>query len=177
MCQSIDVKNSTFAKMDNPSYFQYPQTRSEPGTPISLNSPQPIVQGPPDPLYEDLYAAFNVDDSEARKHLDENLNILETRIVTASESPSVKLMKKCSLRRLLSSAAGHKSPAHAKSRPPVGWPPGLELKRSQSLMSQNETNKNELIGERSKSFSLSRPKCWASSSNSNLTSTSATYES
>ena len=60
-----------------------------------------------------------------------------------------------------------KSPTHTKS-----WPPGLELKRSQSLMSQNETNKSEFIGERSKSFSLTRPKCWASSS-SNLNSTSA----
>ena len=93
------------AKMDNPSYFQSLQSPKSPQSPISHQS---VVQGPPDLLYEDLYAAFKVDDSEARKHLDENLNILGTRLVSASESPSVKLMKKCSLRRLLSSAAGHK---------------------------------------------------------------------
>ena len=87
------------AQMDNPSYFQSPQCSK---------FPQSIVQGPPDLFQEDLYAALKVDDSEARKHLDENLNILGTRLVSASESPSVKLMKKCSLRRLLSSAAGHK---------------------------------------------------------------------
>ena len=88
--------------MDNPSYFQSLQS------PKSPTYHQQIVQGPPDPFHEDLYAAFKVDDSEARKYLDENLNILGTRLVSASESPSVKLMKKCSLRRLLTSAAGQK---------------------------------------------------------------------
>ena len=68
--------------------------------------------------------------------------------------------------------AGQSKHSHPKS-----WPPGLELKRSQSLMSQNETNKNEFIGERSKSFSLSRSttKCWASSS-SNLTTSPMSHE-
>ena len=124
--------------MDNPSYFQ---THSQPDTNGQPPEPEPDDQ-------EELFATFKVDDNEARKHLDENFNILSSRVVSA-ESPSVKLMKKCSLRRLLS------------QKPQFFPPPTLELKRSQSL-TQQETNSNEFIVGRSKSFSAS----WATSSKS-----------
>ena len=80
--------------MDNPSYFQ---------SQCSGTHPNAVVQEEPFGDDQDLYAAFKVDDTEALKNLDENFNELSSRLVQSSaEPPSVKLMKKCSLRRLLS---------------------------------------------------------------------------
>lgn len=105
--------------MDNPSYFH----------PCSQPS--------------DLIAAtLRVDDNEARKTLDHQLSILSSRI--SNESPSLKLVKKCSLRKFLSPKGGR---SH-----------GLELKRSQSLTHEEtnvETSPQEFAVERSKSFSTS----------------------
>ena len=80
--------------MDNPSYFQSQSSGTRPNA---------VVQEEPFGDDQDLYAAFKVDDTEALKNLDENFNELSSRLVQSSvEPPSVKLMKKCSLRRLLS---------------------------------------------------------------------------
>ena len=81
--------------MDNPSYFQSQCSGTHPNA--------VLVQEEPFGDDQDLYAAFKVDDTEALKNLDENFNELSSRLVQSSaEPPSVKLMKKCSLRRLLS---------------------------------------------------------------------------
>ena len=81
--------------MDNPSYFQSQCSGTHPNA--------VLVQEEPFGDDQDLYATFKVDDTEALKNLDENFNELSSRLVQSSaEPPSVKLMKKCSLRRLLS---------------------------------------------------------------------------
>ena len=94
--------------MDNPSYFQSQCPPTNPQEPLIH---EPMVQE------QDLYATFKVDDIEALKNLDDNFNELSSRL-DQSEPPSVKLMKKCSLRRLL-------------TQKPKWTPAGLELKRSQ----------------------------------------------
>ena len=94
--------------MDNPYYFcrdtNYPL---HPSTPEFL-------------------ASLRVNDSEARKALGQNLAMLNSRL----ESPSVKLMKRCSLKKIF----GKNS----------------KLKRSQSLTHEKDSN---FAVERSRSFS------------------------
>ena len=67
--------------MENPSYFQQTLKRQ-----ASL---------PVEPLGP---SALLVNDGDARKHLDESLNLLSS--VMTKESPSVRLLKKISLRKV-----------------------------------------------------------------------------
>jgi len=107
--------------MDNPCYFQS----------SSLPETKEVSE-------QDLLATLEVNDKEARKNLDESLSLLNSRISNNNEAPSVKLMKKCSIRRLL----------NGKSKPPIA--------RSQSLthtQNPNGCGSDDFIVERSKSFS------------------------
>lgn len=108
--------------MDNPSYFH----------PTS----QPHSKAMPNDL---LLDTLQVNDDAARQRLDEQLSILTSRVT--AESPSFKLMKKCSLRRLLSTKGGEKKP------------PGVEFKRSQSLSHEEANSSSDYMVERSRSFS------------------------
>ena len=82
-------------------------------------------------------AALEVNDKEALKNLNESLSLLNSQIST-TEAPSVKLMKKCSIRRLLNGKPKH---------PPVA--------RTQSLTHTQNLENDDFIVERSKSFSSS----------------------
>ena len=109
-----------------------------------MDNPYYFYQDPHLPLQPSLVlATLKVNDSEARKALDQNLGMLNSRL----ESPSLKLVKRCSLRKFF----GKNS----------------KLKRSQSLTHEKDSN---FAVERSKSFS-SRTSCaadartWTSSAN------------
>ena len=109
-----------------------------------MDNPYYFYQGPRLPLQPSMVlATLKVNDSEARKALDQNLGMLNSRL----ESPSLKLVKRCSLRKFF----GKNS----------------KLKRSQSLTHEKDSN---FAVERSKSFS-SRTSCaadartWTSSAN------------
>ena len=96
--------------MDNPYYF-YQDTNY----PLHPSNPE-------------FLASLRVNDSEARKALGQNLDMLNSRL--ESQSPSYKLMKRCSLKKIF----GKNS----------------KLKRSQSLTHEKDSN---FAVERSRSFS------------------------
>ena len=92
-----------------------------------MDNPYYFYQAPRLPLQPSMVlATLKVNDSEARKALDQNLGMLNSRL----ESPSLKLVKRCSLRKFF----GKNS----------------KLKRSQSLTHEKDSN---FAVERSKSFS------------------------
>ena len=94
-----------------------------------MDNPYYFCQDTHLPLQPSFLASLKVNDSEARKALDQNLAMLNSRL-ESRESPSVKLMKRCSLKKFF----GKNS----------------KLKRSQSLTHEKDSN---FAVERSKSFS------------------------
>ena len=107
-----------------------------------MDNPYYFYQDPRLPLQPSLVlATLKVNDSEARKALDQNLGMLNSRL----ESPSLKLVKRCSLRKFF----GKNS----------------KLKRSQSLTHEKDSNfaversmpPSKSSGNTSASYVLPRP--------------------
>ena len=136
--------------MDNPVYF-YPFARMS----SSLTSPKPRRNQ--EYTQEDILTTLEVNDAKAKEEFDSQLSLLTSKVFKTPStgqdqvlSPSVKLRKKCSIKRFLSGGGKPKDK--------------FEVKRSQSLTQDLSPQKNlrEIedeeafvpMIERSKSFSL-----------------------
>ena len=135
--------------MDNPVYF-YPFVRMS----SSLTSPKPRRNQ--EYTQEDILTTLEVNDVKAKEEFDSQLSLLTSKVFKTPStghdqvlSPSVRLRKKCSIKRFLSGGGKPKDK--------------LEVKRSQSLTQELSPQKNfrEIdeeafvpMIERSKSFSL-----------------------
>jgi hypothetical protein len=80
--------------MDNPLYFHQLHHQSQ--SQVQSQVVQEITDF-------QLLATLEVDDEEAKKTLHNQFSLLVQATTSSSEAPSVKLRKKCSIRRLLSS--------------------------------------------------------------------------
>ena len=104
---------------------------------------------------EDLLATLKVDDFQAKEEFNDRLSLLSSRVCpktsTGQDAPSVKLRKRCSIRRFLSGGNNNGKSKENKSENP-------EVKRSLSLTNDAVSKKSEFVPtvfvERSKSFSL-----------------------